>query len=159
MHFTDEGPTQGELPLHLPGDRGAVMLRWQDTKRGRLGTLWYGDRQLVISTSEYRNHNGERSLREEVGVSEFDCRDLIDSLPPDGGVLAPKPARGLKGVALVNRSREPLPGTKEWVLDGGRSATGAIYNTYLIAHMKIELEIDLENMLAYYFETSSWDDG
>lgn len=147
-----------ERLFELPRRGGHVLFRWVESSVGMRGSLWFDGRRFDVSYRVERVHNGERSVEEAEHLAEFNCRGLVHDLPDGPILLAPK--RTAKGFAQLSQMFDPASfQTEHWVLEVGHSASGTIYNSSICSRRKARLELDLEQLIARYFEEDHLDDS
>ncbi len=100
----------------------------------------------------------EQPPDKEPAVNEFPARGLVDDIE----TLDVEPARtsNASGLAALGASLDPKNWqTHRFVMTGGHSAGGVVYNSSISSKRRIHIEIDTEALTATYTETSHFDDG
>lgn len=154
----EDPPTGTEIRLEMPHRGGHVSLWWTGARWSRRVSFWFEGRRMTIFRSIIRYNNGRRSSTDQEDLLEMPEGELLDSLPPQPIQLRPKPRR--TGMAQLAELHDPAAyQTNQWILRGGASAQGVIYNSTITSRVKVRVELDLDLMVVWYFEETDLDDG
>lgn len=155
---------------------GELVVRWRDTSMGPVASLHFNGRPLAVTWQRTVRRNGTTTIepRPEAddeaedadlmppvsapALDEFPARGLVDDID----TLSVEPARrpGLTGLAALGASLDPATWrTHRFVMSGGHSASGVIYNSSVTSTRSIRIEIDTKALTATYSEHSDFDDG
>jgi hypothetical protein len=129
---------------------GEIVVRWRDTSGGPIATLHFNDQPLTITWRRVMTRNGattieprehEPSEEDEYEAAhaaaqadaapprnEFPARGLVDDI--DTLDVGPAQRAGATGLAALGASLDPKNwNTHRFVITGGHSASGVVYNS------------------------------